>query len=332
MNNVKVLDCTLRDGGYINNWNFGFDEARSITETVNLSGVDYVEVGFIGPHTDINGIVRFSCMEELVKVFLPSQAKLSAMVYAEGYPCSAFPMRSEKTVDMIRVIFWKRNLDEGVDYVKTLVEKGYEVGVQLARTDQYDLSEIGEIVKMFNDIHPTAVYLVDSFGTFNVEKMMQYAEIYDAVLADDILLGFHAHNNMQQAFTNSVALCEREWKHDLILDGSVMGMGRGAGNLNIELILNYLNLKFKKEYNLTPIVEVADRFIAKYMSVCPWGYSIPYFLSAITGRNPSFVNYMLEKDVSAIDMEKIFKQMLVEDDGIRFDTELCDRLISQICK
>jgi 4-hydroxy 2-oxovalerate aldolase len=267
-----------------------------------------------------------------VKVFLPSKARLSAMVYAEGYSADLFPERSEKTVDMVRVIFWKRNLEEGVEYVRTLVKKGYEVGVQLARTDQYDLSEIGDIVKMFNEIHPTAVYLVDSFGTFDVAKLMKYAEIYDDALADDILFGIHAHNSLQQAFTNTVAMCEHKWKHDLILDASVMGMGRGAGNLNTELILNYLNSKSDKKYNVSPIIEVADKYIAKYMDVCPWGYSIHYFLTAITGRNPSFVNYMLEKNISATDMEKIFNEMLAEDDGIRFDTELCDRLIAKICK
>ena len=328
-NNVKILDCTLRDGGYINGWNFGFNEARAIVETINKSGVDYVEVGFIGQYENSDGVVRFNSMEDLVKVFHPTQAKLSAMVYAEGYPATAFPVRSENTVDMIRVIFWKRNLEEGVEYVKILVEKGYEVGVQLARTDQYDLSEIGSIVSMFNALKPTAVYVVDSFGTFDKSKMTSYAEVYDANLSEGILLGFHAHNNMQQAFTNSVALCEHKWKHDLILDASVMGMGRGAGNLNLELILNYLKSKQTNNYNLSPIIEVADKYIAKYMDVCKWGYSIPYFLSALTGRNPSFVNYMLEKNVSSIQMEKIFNEMLTENQGIIFDTELCDRLIAK---
>jgi 4-hydroxy 2-oxovalerate aldolase len=291
-----------------------------------------VEVGFIGPHVDAEGVVRFSSMEELAKVFIPSKERLSVMVYAEGYPVSRFPVRSEKTVDMVRVIIWKRNLDEGVEYVRTLVEKGYEVGVQLARTDQFDLSEIGDAVKRFNDIHPTAVYLVDSHGTFTMDKMMKYAKIYDEVLADDILFGFHAHNNMQQAFTNAVVLCERDWKHDLILDASVMGMGLGAGNLNLELILNYLNAKFNQHYDITPVVQAADRFIAKYIHVCPWGYSVPYFLSAITGRNPRYVNYLIEKHVSIENMEKIFKDMRSNDEGIRYDTEMCDRLIHKYCK
>lgn len=331
MNDIKILDCTLRDGGYVNGWNFGFKEAKEIAEAINLSGVEYVEVGFIGNHKDQDGIVRFSSMESLARVFLPTMAKLSAMVYAEGYPADKFPVRSAGTVDMIRVIFWKRNLEEGVDYVRKLVEKGYDVGVQLARTDQYELSEIGEIVKMFNEIKPTAVYLVDSFGTFSADKMMQYAIIYDRYLADGIRLGFHAHNNMQQAFTNSVMLCEQSWQHDLMIDASVLGMGRGAGNLNLELVLNYLNHKKAGLYNIDTLVEVADKYIAKYQEVCPWGYSVPYFLSAITGRNPSFVNYLLEKKVSQTNMAKIFKTMEIHNEGIRFDTELCDKLIEEIC-
>lgn len=329
-NKIKLLDCTLRDGGYINNWNFGFEEAQSITKIINRSGVDYIEVGFIGPYTDTEGIVRFSSMEALTKVFSPLGAKLTAMVYAEGYSATAFPTRSKNTVDMIRVIFWKRNLAEGVNYVKTLIKKGYEVGVQLARTEQYDLNEIKQIIQQFNPIHPTAIYLVDSFGTFDAEKTLQYAEIYDANLEENILLGFHAHNNMQQALTNSIILCEHKWNHDLILDASVMGMGRGAGNLNIELIMNYINSKQPNKYELSPIISVADKYITKYMDVCKWGYSIPYFLSAVTGRNPSYVNYMIEKNLCIEDMEKIFYQMKLDEEGIRFDPETCDKLIKQI--
>lgn len=219
MTDIKLLDCTLRDGGYINNWDFGFQNAIEIINLLHKSGCDYIEVGFIGHYENKEGHLRFSSMDELVKVFLPKPvgAKLSAMVYAEGYDASNFPERSDNTVDMIRVIFWKRNLEEGVEYCRTLVSKGYEVGVQLARTDQYSLDEIGGIVEMFNEVHPTAVYLVDSFGTFDKEKMLRYARIYDEHLACDIRFGYHAHNNMQQAYTNAVAFCEEGFKHDLIL-------------------------------------------------------------------------------------------------------------------
>ena len=282
---IEVLDCTLRDGGYVNEWAFGFDNARSITELVSQSGVQFVEVGFIGPHQDREGVVRFSSMKELMKVFNPlnRQSKLSAMVYAEGYSADKFPQCSAETVEMIRVIFWKRNLKEGVEYCRKLVSKGYLVGVQLARTEQYALNEIGDIVKMFNDVHPYAVYLVDSFGTFKREKMLNYAEIYDKNLASDIRFGFHAHNNMQQAFTNAITFCEQGFNHDLILDASVMGMGRGAGNLNIELFMNYLNQN-GAHYDLSPICQVASRFIEPIKESIKvselWGYSYPYFLSA----------------------------------------------------
>lgn len=335
MKSIEVLDCTLRDGGYVNEWAFGVDNARSITEFVSQSGAQFVEVGFIGPHQDQEGVVRFSSMEELMKVFgsLNRQSKLSAMVYAEGYPADNFPQCSDDTVEMIRVIFWKRNLEEGVEYCRNLVNKGYLVGVQLARTEQYELNEIGDIVKLFNDVHPYAVYLVDSFGTFNREKMLSYAEIYDNSLAMDIRFGFHAHNNMQQAFTNAVTFCEAGFNHDLILDASVMGMGRGAGNLNIELFLNYLN-QHGAHYNLSPICQVASRYIEPIKESIRksevWGYSYPYFLSAITGRNPGFVNYLLEHNISIENISKIFERMKAEETGVRFDNDLVDRFIADL--
>ena len=335
MNSIKLLDCTLRDGGYVNEWEFGVNVSRGITELVSKSGVEFVEVGFIGPHEDKKGVVRFSSMHELMKVFcnLDRDAKLSVMTYAEGYSVDNFPDKSDSTVEMIRVIFWKRNLEEGVEYCRKLVNKGYEVGVQLARTEQYDLSEIGDIVKMFNDVHPYAVYVVDSFGTFNRDKLLRYSEIYDKNLAMDIRFGFHAHNNMQQAFTNAVAFCEQGYDHDLILDASVLGIGRGAGNLNLELFMNYLNEK-GYSFNLDPICKAASRYVNpikdKIKKSEIWGYSYPYFLAATNGRNHSFVNYLLEKGVSIEKMAKIFKRMREEETGIRFDKELADKLIAEI--
>ena len=233
---------------------------------------------------------------------------------------------------MIRVIFWKRNLEEGVEYCRKLVNKGYQVGVQLARTEQYDLSEIGDIVKMFNDVHPYSVYLVDSFGTFNRDKMLRYADVYEKSLASDIRFGFHAHNNMQQAMTNAVTFCEQGYEHDLILDASVLGIGRGAGNLSIELFMNYLNLQ-GADFNLDPICKVANRYIEPIKKQIPeseiWGYSYPYFLAATTGRNHSIVNYLLEKKVDIEKMARIFKRMEQEGTGIRFEKELCDKMIEE---
>lgn len=335
MNSIKLLDCTLRDGGYVNEWAFGVNESRGITELVSKSGVEFVEVGFIGPHEDKEGVVRFSSMYELMKVFsnLDRDAKLSVMTYAEGYSVDNFPDKSDSTVEMIRVIFWKRNLEEGVEYCRKLVNKGYQVGVQLARTEQYDLSEIGDIVKMFNDVHPYAVYVVDSFGTFNRDNLRRYSEIYDKSLAMDIRFGFHAHNNMQQAFTNAVTFCEQGYDHDLILDASVLGIGRGAGNLNLELFMNYLNEK-GYSFNLDPICKAASRYVNpikdKIKKSEIWGYSYPYFLAATNGRNHAFVNYFIEQEVSIEKMAKIFKRMREEETGIRFDKELADRLIAEI--
>jgi 4-hydroxy 2-oxovalerate aldolase len=332
MKSIEVLDCTLRDGGYVNEWAFGFDNAKSITELVSYSGAKFVEVGFIGPHQDVDGVVRFSSMEQLMQVFgnLKRNASLSVMTYAEGYSADCFPECSAETTEMIRVIFWKRNLKEGVEYCRKLVNKGYQVGVQLARTEQYDLSEIGDIVMMFNDVHPYSVYLVDSFGTFNRDKMLRYADIYEKSLASDIHFGFHAHNNMQQALINAVTFCEQGYEHDLILDASVLGIGRGAGNLSIELFMNYLNQR-GGDFNLDPICKVANRYIEPIKKQIPeseiWGYSYPYFLAATTGRNHSIVNYLLEKKVDTEHMSRIFQRMEQDGVGIRFVKEEVDKYI-----
>lgn len=332
MNTIHVLDCTLRDGGYVNNWEFGFQNAREMTDLIAKTGVSYVELGFIGNYPDIEGNLRFSRMESLCKQFIPTRPStpLAALTYVEGYPVTNIPKRSDKTVDMVRVIFWKRNFDEGLEYCKELANRGYEVSVQLARTDQFSIDEIGGYLYRLNEAHPVAVYIADSFGTYSKEKLISYAEQYDKNLAPNVRMGYHAHNNLQQAFLNAVTFAEHEWHHELMIDASVLGMGRGAGNLNLEVFLNYMNNTLGYNFDLNPFNIVVSKYLNPIYEKLPWGYSMPFFLAAISGRNHSYVKYLIDKGVSEEDMDKIFKKMEAEDTGIVFKPEVCDQIMKEL--
>ena len=131
VNKIKILDCTLRDGGYVNDWQFGDQNAKEITQLISISGVDYVEVGFIKLCDYIKDKIQFDSMEQVANLFKPSSSKLSLIVeVGYGYPVTAFPEHSESTVDLVRVIMWKRMLKEGLEYCRILKQKGYEVSVQ----------------------------------------------------------------------------------------------------------------------------------------------------------------------------------------------------------
>lgn len=329
---VSLLDCTLRDGGFVNDWQFGNEAANEIVSGMAFAGMNYVEIGFLREETPMEGRMVFETMDAASATIKKANAKRAIMLeLGAEYPLDKIPDRKENSIEMIRVMIWKRMLHEGVEYCKALVDKGYEVGVQAVRTDDYSDEDFKQFIDAYNEINPTAIYVVDSFGLMHKEQVLNYVELADKYLNDDILLGYHAHNNMQQAYINAVSVLERRWKHQLMLDASVLGMGRGAGNLNTELLLHYLN-NHGADYDLMPIIEIANKYIQQYWGKVNWGYSMPYFLSAINGRNSRYVKYMLNKNVDLETMFKVFAQMRKDNTGIRFDTDMCDELIKRFSK
>lgn len=326
-NNVKILDCTLRDGGYVNDWQFGDDNAKDICRLISQTGVDYFEVGFIKLCDYVKDKIQFSEMSQIASLFKPTKQKLSLIVeVGYGYPVSAFPEHSDNTVDLVRVIMWKRMLKEGLEYCRQLKQKGYEVSVQATRTEQYSLEEFADVCKMFSEINPDALYIVDTFGLLTKEKLLEYATVADQNLASGIRLGYHAHNNMQQAFSNAVAFMEHPWQHDIMLDASVYGMGRGAGNLCLELLLQYMNERGGM-FDVAPLYEVMDKYLMPFYEKSPWGYSMPYQLSAINGRNPSYVSHMQRQGLTISQMAKVYQMMKEKEVGITYDEEMCNDLI-----
>ena len=324
MNNVKILDCTLRDGGYVNDWRFEDEVAKSIVSSIDDAGCEYIEVGFLRNEIHEEGRMVFENVHQVDELFPKMNAKMAVMVeLGYHYPLSMIPDRSKTNVAMIRVMIWKRMINDGIEYCRALQEKGYEVGVQATRTDEYTDEEFADFVKQYNEIHPTALYVVDSFGVMNKEQVLRYVSIADKLLSKDVVIGYHAHNNMQQAYMNAVAFIEHEWRHPTMADASVLGMDRGAGNLPLELVCNYLN-DYGKHYDVTCVVKAAE--LLPWQDA-PWGYSMPYMLSALYGRNPSFVNYLAQKGLSYSHIADIFEDMKTKGVGIKFDASLADSYI-----
>lgn len=331
MNKIHILDCTLRDGGYVNDWQFGDENSKQIVDYVTRSGVDYAELAFIRLCDYQTDKMEFSHMDQIAKIFRPSNYPLAAMVeIGYGYPVENFPEHSENTADLIRLVVWKRMMKESYEYAKRLIEKGYKVGIQATRTEQYSYEEFAEFVRFFSPLQPMAIYIVDTFGLLTKERLLRYATIADDNLGDGIFLGYHAHNNMQQAVTNMHAMVEHLWKHELILDASIMGIGKGAGNLCLELLEKYLNENNSANYQEEFIYECAEKYIQPIFNTTPWGYSIPYLLSAKYERNPSYVPYLIKAGMTIPQISIIFRLMQERNEGIRYDTEMCDGLIEEI--
>ena len=310
MGNVSILDCTLRDGGYINNWNFGKDAIDFTLKKLVESNIDIIEVGFIkGDVFDENRTVYPNC-ESIRGVIAPksSHAKYVGMVdMSAPVPLDMIPQRTDADVDIIRVIFKQDKLQNGLEYISKIKEKGYLVMAQLVSTDTYSDEELIDAIKQLNKLKPYAVYLVDSLGIIKNNEFLRLIYLMNHHLAQDIILGYHSHNNLQQAMGNAVSFVNMNLRRDIIIDACIFGMGRGAGNLNEELFAEYLNETRGTDYVIEPLLEAVDEYLGEISKTNFWGYSLPFYLTAKNRVHPNYGKYYNAK---ATLTEKAFDDLL----------------------
>lgn len=331
MKKINVLDCTLRDGGYVNNWKFGEEDAVNIVKKLSESNLDIIEVGFIRNETYNRDRTVFTCKDDFKNILSNKKhnVKYAALIEMANYfPIEKLWNRGDDTVDAIRYSFWKRKLDEGWEYAKQIKEKGYDLFVQPTRVEQYSDVEFENMIKKFNELQPTALYIVDTFGLLTHKQVIHYAQIADRVLGKDIALGYHAHNNKQQALLNAVSFLELELDREVCVDSSVFGMGRGPGNLCTEIITEYINNNFSGNYILPKYYDVFDNHISKIYNEKKWGYSLEYFLSAGYGANPSLAEYYHDAGLSMYELDRLFSNIPYED-RIRFSKETSEELYNK---
>ena len=322
MGKIQVMDCTLRDGGYLNDWKFGKETIYGVTREVPKTGVDIFELCFMRDQPFSEDRCVFSSVESMAGILnkVPG-VKYAAMIETGCLlPIEMLSERRPDSIDLIRFIMWKNKMDLAYDYCRQVKEKGYDFCVQPTRTDQYSLEEFRDLILRFNELKPYGLYIVDTFGLFTKKRFLEYVEVADRYLDPDLALGYHAHNNLQQAVGNAQAFIELGLERDIIVDASVMGIGRGAGNLPLEIIGRYLNENGIGEFDIDQILGISDTYIRKVYEEHPWGYSIPYYLTATMGCNPNYADSSLSQGLSVEQMREFFNWM-PEMERIRFNPE-----------
>ncbi len=317
MNKIKVLDCTLRDGGYVNNWEFGENAIHDIRNALDEIGVDFIELGFFRDELYRRDRSIFSNIDTISQII---GTKNDGTVYggliemANYFPLDKLSYCSEEGPQALRYSFWKRLTDDAYAYGEQIIKKGYKLCFQPTRIEQYTEEEFVELCKRFSELNPYAIYIVDTFGLLHERDLIRYAEIGNEYLAPDIILGYHAHDNMGQAFKNTCTFLEQDFgERTLQVDASMFGMGRGAGNLRLEQILEYLNYAHGGDYNLSPIYRMWDKYLKDIMKKSPWGYDLAYFITAEHCCNPNYAKYYLEKALSVEKIEEIICSIKGED-------------------
>ncbi len=310
MGNVKILDCTLRDGGYINNWFFGTNNIINIISDVADSRIEIIEIGYLalGNQTSTDE-ARFSSLEQIDNI-LPSNANNScvvAMANCGDLDIDLLPERGNHSLAGIRVVFHKTQINEAFSLCEKIKEKGYKVFVQPMSAMRYSDMEFISLIEQANKLMPYAFYIVDSNGSMKKRDVVRYYNLAENNLQTEISLGFHSHNNLQLSYSNAQTFVGMGSDRELIVDSSIFGMGRGAGNLNTELFIGYLNNIFHANYCVEPILKTIDTIIEKIYKKTPWGYSLPYYLSASYKCHPNYAGFLRDKQTLTFsDMNAIF--------------------------
>ncbi len=326
MKKIKLLDCTLRDGGYINNWKFGEKNINKIIDNLQCSNIDYIEIGYLNENvqtsndsTQFNNIFNLSNLNNINNNFL-------CMIDYGKYDALNLINKNQTKIDGIRVAFHKKDMVEALNFCKVVKSKGYKVFVQPMVTMNYNKHELEKLIELVNDLNPYSLYIVDSFGYMNNIDIKEKAKFIDSKLNENIILGFHSHNNLQLAYSNALTFIEVVKNREILIDSSIYGMGRGAGNLNTELIINYINENYGSNYKLLPILEISEEILSKIKAQNYWGYSLEYYLSAIYHLHPNYSKYLVDKKtLSLLDVEKVLN-MIDINKASNFDREYISEL------
>lgn len=285
---IKVLDCTIRDGGLMNNHLFDDGIVKAVYHACMEAGIDYMELGYKADKKifsqDEYGSWKF-CSEDDIRRIVgknESSLKLSAMADAERTDYHSDILPANKSVlDMIRVATYIHQIPTALDIIKDAHDKGYETTVNLMAVSTVQEPELDEALSILANSEVDIVYLVDSFGAlyseqvhYLIEKYLHFAESKGKVV------GMHAHNNQMLAYANTI---EAIIKGANILDASMAGLGRGAGNCNMELLLGFLH---NPKYSLRPILRCIQEHIEPLREKLLWGFDVPYMITGLLNQHP----------------------------------------------
>jgi len=304
---IKVMDCTIRDGGLMNKWQFSDEFVTAVYNGLVEAGVDYMEIGYISSERafsrDEVGPWKFCDNKDLKRIVGDNKTnlKLSAMADIGRIDYDDIPPANESVLDMIRVACYVHQVDKAVALAEHCMDKGYETTINLMAVSKVNEPDLDEAL---NDIAKSKVpifYIVDSFGSLYSEQIEHLARKYKKALPGKTI-GIHAHNNMQLAMSNTVTAIIEDCN---FLDATILGMGRGAGNCPLEILVAFLK---NPKYRLLPILDVIQNYVGPLQKEIEWGYHIPYLITGAMNEHPrSAIAWMNSEEKD--DFVKFMKSM-----------------------
>ncbi len=336
---VKILDCTLRDGGYYNDWDFDIDAAEKTIAALSAAGVDIIEVGYKTRNVEgFCGLFKY-CNEDYLEFLehYPS-AEYAFMLDVKEFCTgdgvdldvldSIVRQRSESVFSWCRLALTAENAAAAAPLVRYLKGKGYNVTINLMGISLLPDAEKVSTLHTLGEAAPDALYFADSFGSMYPDDIKSTINSIRTVY--DGPLGIHTHDNQGLAFANSITAFEQGVD---FIDSTITGMGRGAGNLHTEQFLLWLSEKIPEgNYNASALLGVIHDYYSELKSSFRWGYNYLYMLSGLKNIHPSYCMAISDGTRFTLTMSQISDVLERIDDKhrVKFDKARLDESINEL--
>jgi 4-hydroxy 2-oxovalerate aldolase len=330
---LEILDCTLRDGGYVNDFLFGENLKIDLLKNLNDSKIEIIELGFLknGNHerdstlyNKINDVYKYINIQNL-------DSKLSLMIRPDWYDINLLEKDISNSIGILRFAFHLKDLELTLHQAEISRSLGYEIYLNPVNITSYSDLDLVRLLKKIDSFKPEGASVVDTFGSLLPNKFKNIINLFDKYLSKDIKLGIHLHENLSLSMGLASIFLEKFYgKRNIIIDSSLNGMGRIPGNLPTELISSFLNKEYYKNYDLQKILYGIDRYIIDFKKHNNWGYLPAYSKSAIEFVHRSYAEYFynngLKLDEVFVAIEKIKSTNFLNE----FNEELAFKVLNSL--
>ncbi len=292
---VHIVDCTIRDGGYLLDKNSDPEFVRGVLQGLVNAGIDYTETGFL--QSKVNGeTIVYHDSKGVIK-YLPADAgRTTYLGFCDNsrYTPEELDVCDGSSFKWLRISFAKHEIEDSLRFCKEAMKKGYRVQFNPMDSISYTMQERAELIEKVNKVKPAVFSIVDTFGAMYMSDLVSIFKQIDSLLDKEVMIGLHSHDNLGL----SCALAERmvelaeETGREICIDGSLFGMGRGAGNAKTELLADYLNKHCGTQYNVQVLLETIDKYIVPLLNNIHWGYDLPMFVCGTKHSHVDNVNHL----------------------------------------
>lgn len=330
---VHLVDCTIRDGGYLFDKNTPQEFVKGVLQGLVDAGVDYIETGFLQSKVNGESIV-YHDSKGVIK-YLPKDAQRTTYLgFCDNsrYTPEELDECDGNSFRWLRISFAKHEIDESLRFCQAAMNKGYRVQFNPMDSISYTADERAALIDKVNKVKPAVFSIVDTFGAMYMTDLETIFRQFDNLLDRDIMIGLHSHDNLGL----SCALAERmvelaaQTGREICIDGSLFGMGRGAGNAKTELLADFLNKHCQTQYNIPVLLETIDKYIIPVLDHIHWGYDLPMFICGTKHSHVDNVNHLKKTtDCNITDIYHVV-EMLTPQQRTRYGTGYSKTDFSQL--